>query len=100
MILVTGGTGLVGSHLLFDLIKSGEKVRALKRSTSDLSIVKKVFSCYSNDYENLFSEIEWVEGDILNIFSLKDSMEGVDKIYHSAALVSFSPEEKNNLKVS
>ncbi|MGA9326990.1 MAG: NAD-dependent epimerase/dehydratase family protein, partial [Salegentibacter sp.] len=49
MILVTGGTGFVGSHLLFDLAKSGEKVRAIHRKNSDLEAVKKVFSYYTDE---------------------------------------------------
>ena len=40
MILVTGGTGLVGSHLLFDLAKKGENIRALKRENSILTTLK------------------------------------------------------------
>jgi YgiT-type zinc finger domain-containing protein len=43
MILVTGGTGLLGSRLLYDLTSRGEKVRAIKRSSSNLDVVRKVF---------------------------------------------------------
>jgi len=43
MILVTGGTGLVGSHLLYSLVLSGEIPMALKRSTSDIFKIKKYF---------------------------------------------------------
>ena len=61
MICVTGGTGLVGAHLLFDLVKKGESVRAIKRPTSDISIVERVFSYYSNESTALFKKIEWVD---------------------------------------
>ena len=44
MILVTGGTGLLGSHLLYFHLKEGNKVRAIHRKTSDLNEVKNVFS--------------------------------------------------------
>jgi dihydroflavonol-4-reductase len=95
MILVTGGTGLVGSHLLYDLVKSGASVRALKRAGSDLKGVLKTFSFYSQVPEELFSRIQWVEGDIEDMASLEDAMEGADKVYHCAAIVSFLPQDRS-----
>ena len=97
MIFVTGGTGLVGSHVLFDLVKSGQQVRALKRPTSNLKLVSKVFSYYSTKPEKLFEKIEWVEGDILNFYSLKDLLPGVDEIYHCAAMVSFHSNDHDSM---
>jgi nucleoside-diphosphate-sugar epimerase len=91
MILVTGGTGLVGSHLLLDLAKAGKSVRAIYRSQAGLEAVKRVFS-YTNSRpraEELFSAIEWVKADIIDIPSLEQAFEGVDEVYHSAALVTF-----------
>ena len=69
MVLVTGGTGLVGSHLLLELVKAGESVRALKRKSSDLEQVRKTFSWYEKDAGALFDKIEWLEGDILDMMS-------------------------------
>jgi len=51
MILVTGGTGLVGCHLLYSLVKENKKVRALYRKNSKTESVRKVFSYYSKDYK-------------------------------------------------
>ena len=47
MILVTGGTGLLGTHLLYKLVAQGEKVRAIYRDALKFEVVKKVFSFYS-----------------------------------------------------
>lgn len=44
MILVTGGTGLVGCHLLYQLVLENKKVNALHRINSKIEVVKKVFS--------------------------------------------------------
>jgi dihydroflavonol-4-reductase len=85
MILVTGGTGLVGSQLLFDLVKKGKQVRALKRNTSSLSLVNRIF----RGHEHELRKIEWVEGDVTDLFSLEDAMKDIAEIYHCAALVSF-----------
>ena len=94
MILVTGGTGLVGSHLLYDLAKSGEKIRALRRRNSHVEQVRKVFSYYSVEAERLFAKIEWVEGELLDYQSVLDAMEGIDEVYHCAAFVSFNKRDR------
>lgn len=97
MILVTGGTGLLGSHLLMDLAKRDERVRALKRDSSDLSVVKKNFSRYCDQPEMLFSKIEWANGDVLDYLSLTEAMEGVMVVYHCAAMISYNPAERKTL---
>ena len=97
MIFVTGGTGLVGSHLLYDLLKSGEKVRALRRSSSNMRWVKRVFAYYAENPAELFEQIEWVEGDILNYYSLQDLLTGISEVYHCAAMVSFHPNDHDSM---
>ena len=97
MILVTGGTGFVGAHLLFELIKSGEKPRALKRENSSIQLTEKIFSYYSSDHQQMFSQIEWVVGDINDIFSLDEAMQGIHQVYHCAAVVSFEPNDKQKM---
>ncbi len=95
MILLTGGSGLVGSHLIYDLTASGERVRALKRKSSRLDIVKKIFRWYNpTGYEEQFEKIEWVDGDISDIISLREALKGVKKVFHCAAVVSFIPSER------
>jgi len=100
MIFVTGGTGLVGSHLLLTLLHRGEKVRALKRFTSNLNQVLKTFSWYTSDAEKLFHQIEWVDGDMLDIYSLEPLLEGVEAIYHCAAVVSFDSSQRMEMITS
>ncbi len=94
MILVTGGTGLVGAHLLFQLSQKEEKIRVLKRSSSSIDQTRKIFSYYTSQPEKFFSKIEWVEGDLLDIDSLLQAMSGIEKVYHTAAKVSFDPKDK------
>ena len=97
MILVTGGTGLVGSHLLYELVKKDESVRALIRNRDKIELVKKIFSYYSDDHEKLVQKIDWVEGDILNMYSLEEAFTDIKKVYHCAAIVSFDGKDKNQL---
>ena len=102
MILVTGGSGLVGSHLLLELALQGKKVRALKRETSDLSQAKEVFHLYSNEGAALFKTIEWVVCDLLDLPTLDHAFKNVSMVYHCAAKISFDPKEdlaltKNNI---
>jgi dihydroflavonol-4-reductase len=97
MILVTGGTGMIGAHLLYKLAKKESKIRAVKRKSSDLSVVKQIFSYLEKNYESLFDAIEWVEADILDHNSMLMVMEGVDFVYHSAAMVSFNPADRDKM---
>jgi len=97
MILVTGGTGLVGAHLLFQLSQKEEKIRALRRSLSSVDQTRKIFSYYTPQPEKFFSKIEWVEGNILDIDTLLSAMENVEKVYHTAAKVSFDPKDKTEI---
>jgi nucleoside-diphosphate-sugar epimerase len=97
MIFLTGGTGMVGAHLLLDLTRSGVKVRALKRKNSDLTTAEKIFSWYTENSKELFKEIEWMEGDLLDPLSLKNAMEGADYVIHAAAKVSFLPSDRMSM---
>jgi dihydroflavonol-4-reductase len=94
MILVTGGTGLVGSYLLHNLLNDGCEVKALHREKSSFDGTKRVFSYMSDNPEQLFERIQWVKGDLLNIHSLTEALKGVDEVYHCAAIISFDPREK------
>jgi len=74
MNLVTGGTGLLGSHIVEQLRKRGRPVRALVRSGSDTSWLKD-------------QGVELVEGDLSDRDSLDQACDGVQCIHHAAARV-------------
>ncbi|RLD91070.1 MAG: hypothetical protein DRJ09_02250 [Bacteroidetes bacterium] len=97
MILVTGGTGFLGAHLLYHLTRAGKEVRVVKREHSSLNLVHKIFSYYSKTPDILLSKIEWVTGDVLDLLSLQEAFRGVKEVYHSAAVVSFESGAKKQM---
>lgn len=100
MILITGATGLVGSHLAFELAKKEEKIRALFRSESKRDRVKDIFSYYttSEKASEYFQRIDWVKAEINDIPELEKAFEGVKQVFHCAALVSFNPADAQELR--
>jgi len=94
MILITGATGTLGSHLLFDLLKTEKTIIALKRTNSNLNKVKKIFSFYTNDVDAFFKRIIWKNADITNYFDVLEAMQNIKMIYHCAAYVSFKNKNK------
>lgn len=86
-VLVTGGTGFLGSYILEELLNNGYTVRAIRRSSK----LPKWIS------PTVLEKVEWVEGDILDIISLEDAMVGIGAVVHSAALVSFVKKDKDLL---
>ncbi len=98
MILVTGGTGLLGSHLLLKLVEAGHSVRAVHRKGSELKRVEKVFGYYRKDATELFNAIEWVVADINDIPALEIAFKNITHVYHAAALISFNPGDYKKLQ--
>lgn len=95
MILVTGGTGLVGSHLLVKLLQENEVVKAIYRKEKSLEEVKKVF-VYRNALP-LFEKIIWEKADINDVPSLETAFIDVTRVYHCAAFISFDPSDEAQL---
>lgn len=95
MILVTGATGLVGSHLIVKLLQENEEVKAIYREEKSLSDVKNIFLHYNSIA--LFEKINWVKADITDVPSLEKAFEGITKVYHCAAFISFDPNDKEKL---
>ncbi len=98
MILVTGGTGLVGSHLLYQLVSENKQVKAIYRRAHTLERIKHVFSYYTKNHKELFNKIEWIEADLNNIPALELAFKDVAYVYHCAAFVSFEPNKYYQLR--
>jgi len=98
MILVTGGTGLVGSHLLYHLLQKEKSVKAIHQKTSDLNAVKTIFCYYTSDFETIFNKIDWVEASLNNIPVLEVAFAEITHVYHCAAFVSFNPSDYKKMR--
>jgi nucleoside-diphosphate-sugar epimerase len=95
MILVTGGTGLVGFHLLLQLLEEKEAIRAIYRSEKKLQHIKNLFQAANQLVE--FEKIDWIQADILDVPALELAFTDVSLVYHCAALVSFNPKHEDKL---
>lgn len=98
MILITGGTGMVGAHLLYFLLKENKQVRAIHRKNSNTASVKKIFELYGPEAIALFDKIEWKEADITDIPALTSAFDGITQVYHCAAIINFNPAKYKKLK--
>jgi len=95
----------LGSHLLYHLLKNGEKVVALHRPSSSFKGTREVFALYSEEADPLFDRIEWRECDLFNPYSISEALSGAVKVVHAAAQVSFDPSDrkmmvKNNQEIT
>src|SRR6478672_3826145 len=96
MVLVTGGTGLIGSHVLLHLLENGENVRAIYRTEKHLQKTKALFDYYSKP--ELFLKIDWIVADIIDVPSLETAFQNIDAVYHCAGFISFDPKDENLLR--
>ena len=83
MNLVTGGSGLLGTALIKELLLQGRKVRAIYNKT--------LLPSFKSE------GLEQVQCNILDITGLEESMLGIDRVYHCAAVVSFNPRKKREM---
>ncbi len=88
-ILVTGGTGFLGSYLLRFLVQHGyTNIRAIKRKNSSLDLVG-----------DIANQIDWVEGELTDWFFLSDCFEDIEWVFHVAALVSFDARDYKEMQL-
>lgn len=85
MILVTGGSGFLGGHLVRELSRRGGHVRALYNTRKP-----------GGDMASL-PGVEWVQADLLDIFDVEAAMKDVTDVYHCAAIVSFDPKKREEM---
>ena len=81
-IMVTGGTGFIGSHTVRTLIENGHDVRLLVRNEDK---AKSLFSPGNR------SMPVFVKGDMIDQASVRECMDGCDAVFHAAAVVSLDP---------
>lgn len=93
MDFVTGGTGIVGRELLAQLLSKGGSVKALRREGSDVESVDRFIHAQGISTDKL----EWVYGDTREYDEIESALQGCDRVFHLAALVSFHPSNEPNL---
>ena len=87
-ILITGATGLIGSHLVHHLLQQGyTNLRLLVRPNSDRRLIQEVLH-----------QITLVEGDILDVPDLEAAMEGCRWVFHCAAMISHHPRDRRRME--
>lgn len=99
MIFITGGTGLLGMRMAYDLLVNGERLRMLMRSGSDLALFSSVLDFYhGSDSSMLQQQIEWLQGDILDFPLIEEAIKNCQYCIHAAALVSFHHKDKEAMR--
>jgi len=88
MILVTGGTGLVGGHLLWHLLQENDRICAIKRASSNLNPLKTIFSFYNSEPDEFLARIDWIIADVLDVDSMRLALVDITQVFHCAAVVS------------
>jgi nucleoside-diphosphate-sugar epimerase len=94
-VLVTGGAGFIGSHLVERLLELGHSVRVLDNFSTGRR----------ENLTGFLSQIDLIEGDIRDEASVRKAVEGVDFVFHEAALASVprsvkSPSSANEVNVT
>ncbi len=90
-IAVTGGTGLIGSHLVAELLKRGCRVKLLVRDMRRIGQLRETLSRMGA--ESYYGRIEFCETELNNPHTLTSALTDIEVVFHCAALVTLDPEE-------
>jgi dihydroflavonol-4-reductase len=91
MLVVTGGSGFLGAYVICELLSNGHSVRAIKRSSSDMSEFNLIAKYkFSDTFSATLNKVEWVEADINDITSLDLAFKGASMVFHCAAKIKFN----------
>ena len=83
-VMITGGTGFVGSHTVSELIKDGHEIRLLVRSKEKIELALLPFGIKTQD-------IDAIQGDVLDRKSIEEAAKGCDATVHCASVYSLDP---------
>jgi nucleoside-diphosphate-sugar epimerase len=86
-VFVTGGTGILGRQIIATLFEKGYSVIALEKGLDPKRRKEVPFS----------QKIEWIDGDIGDLMAIQKGMEDASYVIHSAAMVSFDPNDRTKL---
>ena len=76
--LVTGGAGFIGSHIVAALLKRGDKVRVLD----------SLITGHRHNLMPFMKDVEFIEGDLVDARDVAEALDGVEVVFHQAALAS------------
>jgi nucleoside-diphosphate-sugar epimerase len=94
MVLITGGTGILGMRMVYDLLLRGEEVRIFSRKGADKAMFIKVLTFYHDgNIDSIIDKLSWAEGDIMDMNSIHEAVIDCQQVIHAAATVSFHPSE-------
>lgn len=96
-VFVTGGGGLVGSHLIVALLRKGYEIVALMRDPSKTKLINHIAGLYFPEEKIPFENLQAIQGDMLNRADVYETMAGCDYVYHCAAMVSFVPAHRDRM---
>jgi dihydroflavonol-4-reductase len=90
-VMVTGGTGFVGSHTVVELIKNGHEVKLLVRSLDRVAPALEPLGIKAND-------VEAVKGDVLERASVERAAEGCEATVHCGSVYTMDPRAAKTIK--
>ena len=97
MILVTGATGFIGSHLMCLLVQKDIFPVAMFRHESNKNSVWKLFESQFSDAEERYEKITWRKADFRDLPSLNQAFERITHVYHCAGYISLAQRDVKKL---
>lgn len=96
MNLVTGATGLLGTHVMSELLRQGMPVRGLYRSEASRTQCIQLLK-HLGQSTDVIASIDWQEADVLDVGALAEAMAGATHVYHCAAVVSYHKKDRKHM---
>lgn len=88
---------MLGAELLWQLSSQGHELLSVYRSQEKLEFTRKQFVLKGENGESIFSGIHWQQCDLLDVMAVQEVLQGIDEVYHCAALVSFDSADDQTL---